>query len=102
VLFPEQLEDWITEDNPVRAVDAFIDDRRFCRISRIERRSDILLSTLRRYVEAMGASSNWWPAFQTGLPLSSSTSLPPLLRLGSRGLSQSGRDRGLVGPRSRS
>jgi hypothetical protein len=26
VLFPEQLEDWITEDNPVRAVDAFIDE----------------------------------------------------------------------------
>jgi hypothetical protein len=24
VLFPEQLEDWITEDNPVRAVDAFV------------------------------------------------------------------------------
>jgi len=26
VLFPEQLEDWITEDNPVRAVDAFVDE----------------------------------------------------------------------------
>ena len=25
-LFPEQLEDWITEDNPVRAVDAFVDE----------------------------------------------------------------------------
>jgi transposase len=25
VLFPEQLEDWISEDNPVRAVDAFVD-----------------------------------------------------------------------------
>jgi transposase len=25
VLFPEQLEDWITEDNPVRAVDAFVE-----------------------------------------------------------------------------
>lgn len=24
-LFPEQLEDWITEDNPVRAVDAFVE-----------------------------------------------------------------------------
>lgn len=24
-LFPEQLEDWITEDNPVRAVDVFVD-----------------------------------------------------------------------------
>jgi hypothetical protein len=23
VLFPEQLDDWIAEDNPVRAVDAF-------------------------------------------------------------------------------
>jgi transposase len=26
VLFPEQLEDWITEDNPVRAVDGFVDE----------------------------------------------------------------------------
>ena len=25
VLFPEQLEDWIAEDNPVRAVDAFVE-----------------------------------------------------------------------------
>ena len=25
VLFPEQLEDWITEDNPVRTVDAFVE-----------------------------------------------------------------------------
>ena len=26
VLFPEQFEDWIAEDNPVRAVDAFVDE----------------------------------------------------------------------------
>ena len=26
VLFPEQLEDWICEDNPVRAVDAFVEE----------------------------------------------------------------------------
>ncbi len=26
VLFPEQLEDWIAEDNPVRAVDAFVEE----------------------------------------------------------------------------
>ena len=26
VLFPEQLDDWITDDNPVRAVDAFVDE----------------------------------------------------------------------------
>lgn len=26
VLFPERLEDWISEDNPVRAVDAFVDE----------------------------------------------------------------------------
>jgi transposase len=26
VLFPEQLEDWIAEENPVRAVDAFVDE----------------------------------------------------------------------------
>jgi transposase len=26
VLFPEQLEDWISEDNPVRVVDAFVDE----------------------------------------------------------------------------
>ena len=25
VLFPERLEDWISEDNPVRAVDAFVE-----------------------------------------------------------------------------
>src|SRR6478752_729466 len=25
VLFPEQLEDWISEDNPVRAVDVFVE-----------------------------------------------------------------------------
>jgi hypothetical protein len=24
-LFPEYLEDWINEDNPVRAIDAFVD-----------------------------------------------------------------------------
>ena len=26
MLFPEQLEDWIAEDNPVRAVDVFVDE----------------------------------------------------------------------------
>ena len=26
VLFPERLEDWIADDNPVRAVDAFVED----------------------------------------------------------------------------
>ena len=26
VLFPERLEDWIAEDNPVRAVDVFVDE----------------------------------------------------------------------------
>jgi transposase len=26
VLFPERLEDWIAEDDPVRAVDAFVDE----------------------------------------------------------------------------
>ena len=25
-LFPECLEDWIDEDNPVRAIDAFVDE----------------------------------------------------------------------------
>jgi transposase len=25
-LFPERLDDWIAEDNPVRAVDAFVDE----------------------------------------------------------------------------
>jgi transposase len=25
-LFPECLEDWINEDNPVRAIDVFIDE----------------------------------------------------------------------------
>jgi DNA-binding XRE family transcriptional regulator len=35
-------------------------------ISRLEKRSDMLLSTLRHYVESMGASLNWWPSFRTG------------------------------------
>jgi len=26
VLFPERLEDWIAEDDPVRAVDAFVEE----------------------------------------------------------------------------
>jgi len=26
VLFPERLDDWIAEDNPVRGVDAFVDE----------------------------------------------------------------------------
>ena len=26
VLFPERLEDWISEDNPVRVVDAFVEE----------------------------------------------------------------------------
>jgi hypothetical protein len=26
VLFPERLDDWVAEDNPVRAVDAFVDE----------------------------------------------------------------------------
>src|SRR6185437_8304513 len=26
VLFPERLDDWISEDNPVRAVDAFVEE----------------------------------------------------------------------------
>jgi len=26
VLFPERLEDWICEENPVRVVDAFVDE----------------------------------------------------------------------------
>jgi hypothetical protein len=29
VLFPERLDDWIAEDNPVRAVDAFVDELEF-------------------------------------------------------------------------
>jgi len=29
VLFPEHLDDWIAEDNPVRAVDAFVDELDF-------------------------------------------------------------------------
>ena len=35
-------------------------------ISRLERRSDMLLSTLRHYVESMGGSSNSWPSSRTG------------------------------------
>jgi len=29
VLFPERLDDWIAEDNPVRAVDALVDELDF-------------------------------------------------------------------------
>jgi len=29
VLFPERLDDWIAEDNPLRAVDAFVDELEF-------------------------------------------------------------------------
>ena len=29
VLFPERLDNWIAEDNPVRAVDAFVDELDF-------------------------------------------------------------------------
>src|SRR5690348_16210497 len=29
VLFPERLDDWIAEDNPVRAVDAFVEELDF-------------------------------------------------------------------------
>jgi len=29
VLFPERLDEWIAEDNPVRAVDAFVDELNF-------------------------------------------------------------------------
>ena len=32
VLFPEQLEDWVSEDNPVRAVDAFVEELDLARL----------------------------------------------------------------------
>ena len=32
-------------------------------VSRIEKRSDLLLSTLRKTVEAMGGTCPWWPNF---------------------------------------
>jgi transposase len=31
-LFPEYLEDWIDQDNPVRAIDAFVDKLDFSRL----------------------------------------------------------------------
>jgi len=34
-------------------------------ISRLEQRSDMLVSTLKRYVEAMGGNSTWSPGFRT-------------------------------------
>jgi len=37
-------------------------------ISRLERRSDMLLSTLRHYIESMGGNSSWSPSFPTDLP----------------------------------
>ena len=30
VLFLERLDEWIAEDNPVRAVDAFVDELSWC------------------------------------------------------------------------
>ena len=35
VLFPERLDDWIAEDNPVRAVDAFVDELDFMAVLKI-------------------------------------------------------------------
>ena len=29
VLFPESLDEWVTDDNPVRVVDAFVDELEF-------------------------------------------------------------------------
>jgi hypothetical protein len=29
-LFPERLEDWVDEDNPVRVIDVFVDDLDLC------------------------------------------------------------------------
>jgi transposase len=31
-LFPERLDEWIAEDNPVRAVDAFVDELDLARL----------------------------------------------------------------------
>ena len=35
MLFPERLDDWIAEDNPVRAVDAFVDELDFMAVLKI-------------------------------------------------------------------
>ncbi len=32
-------------------------------VSRLEKRADLMLSTLRKYVAAMGASCGWWLSF---------------------------------------
>jgi hypothetical protein len=40
-LFPECLEDWIFEDNPVRAIDLFVDNS-------LLRNSDLAVSSLRQ------------------------------------------------------
>jgi len=32
VLFPEQLDDWIGEDNPVRVIDAFVEQLNLRRV----------------------------------------------------------------------
>src|SRR5437667_784121 len=36
-------------------------------ISKLEKRSDLLLSTLRKTVEAMGGSLSWWPNSPTAI-----------------------------------
>ena len=37
-------------------------------ITRLEKRSDMLLSTMRHYVESMGGSWSWWPSSLTVRP----------------------------------
>jgi hypothetical protein len=49
-LFPECLDDWIGDDNPVRAIDAFVDALDLT-ISRSSRRSPIADTTTARSEE---------------------------------------------------
>ncbi len=49
-LFPEYLEDWVGEDNPVRVIDVFVDELDLGDLDlsgQIRRRPDALVITLR-------------------------------------------------------
>ena len=50
-LFPESLEDWIIEDNPVRVIDVFVDELELAELgfSGVPPRSPAVLRIIRRY-----------------------------------------------------
>ena len=77
MLFPERLDDWIAEDNPVRAVDAFVDEldlaNAFARINEDpeSKRWNEWMATMQRK-DPRGKPEEWWSlmplAFDTEWP----------------------------------